>query len=196
MTTGRGRHAPGKPHRHLGRRDRVGAAPGVRATRSRPRAGASGARSKKRKLVAVRSAPRAPRPPSWRHRPVAHPVEQRPRLKPALADHLHKGLRVGAIGAFLDGSDRAGRGVECDEAARLGLRQSKATRQWYSATMNGERRAPSKNQKARLQREGGEALGVIRDPECAQGDIGCAAHAQIDRREVVLAFELQAHPAR
>ncbi len=126
---------------------------------------------------------------------LAHPQadarEQFGRGEAALPHHLGEGLRVGAVGARLLRRDRAGRRVERDERVRLRLDQGEAARERLAGDAERHPAARVEHQEAGAQRQGGEALGVIRDAQRPQRHVRGRADAGIDRHEVVLALDLQ-----
>ncbi|VUD75051.1 hypothetical protein MET9862_05688 [Methylobacterium symbioticum] len=125
------------------------------------------------------------------HHPQADAIEQLGRGEAAGADHLRQRLDVGAVAAGLVGADRARRGVEGDEAAGFRFHQGEAPGERLALAREGVAPPGIEHEEACLQRQGREALGVVRDAQRRQRHVGGGVDARVHRREIGLALDLE-----
>ena len=134
----------------------------------------------------------------WRNRAARRLIGAQPRLgerdvdrNAALPQHFRKRLRIGAVRARLIRRYGAGRGVEGVKRAGLGIDQREAAGE-IAARREMVFAGGVEHDDARAQRNRGERAGKIRQAQRLQRDVRFMRRYWRRRREIILAFILQA----
>src|SRR5215470_6670273 len=108
------------------------------------------------------------------------------------AHHLGQRLRVRAIRSLALRRDRARRGVERDQHARLRLDQRETAGERWAGLGEWIRPRRVEDDDARLELQRGQRPDVVGEPYRFGRYVGIARDLPIDRNEVVFALELNA----
>ena len=117
-------------------------------------------------------------------------------LQAAVANHFGQRLRVRPIGAVAVGCDGAGRGVERDQRAGLGVDQRKPARERRAGLGEWIGAAGIEHNDVRLEIHRRERPRVVGHAHRFDGDVRGTRQLRVDRHEIVVAFELHAVAAQ